>query len=196
MKNIAIFASGGGSNAEQIIQHFKKSTVGKVCLIVSNKPNAGVLERAKNHNIPVHILNRDNFYPKSSNPEKKEDILLKLDAYSIDFVVLAGFLWLIPSYLVKAYTNRIVNIHPALLPQFGGKGMYGMNVHRAVKEAGVKETGMTIHFVNEQYDDGAIIFQGICKITSSDSPNDIARKVLELEHKYYPQVIEQVLEKL
>jgi len=186
MKNIAIFASGGGSNAQKIIEHFENSNLAQVSLIISNKSKAGVLDKAAAQNIPTLILNREEF-------SKTENILQKLDTYSIDFVVLAGFLWLVPTYLVKAYKNRIVNIHPALLPKFGGKGMYGMNVHRAVHIAQEKESGPTIHFVNEHYDEGGIIFQAKCSIQPTDSPEDIAKKVLALEHKYYPEVIEKVI---
>ena len=189
MKNIAIFATGGGSNALKIMEHFEDSNLAQVSLIISNKAKAGVLEKAADRNVPTLILNREEFY-------KTEHILQKLDTYSIDFVVLAGFLWLVPTYLVKAYKNRIVNIHPALLPKFGGKGMYGMNVHRAVHAAQEKESGPTIHFVNEHYDEGGIIFQAKCSIQPTDSPEDIAKKVLALEHKYYPEVIQKVIQKI
>ena len=186
MKNIAIFATGGGSNAQKIIEHFTAKELAQVSLIISNKSNAGVLKKAAAFGIPTLLINREKFY-------KTEDILKELDTYSIDLVVLAGFLWLVPTYLVKAYKNRIVNIHPALLPDYGGKGMYGMNVHRAVKEAGEKATGMTIHFVNEHYDEGGIIFQATCHISPNDTPEDIAKNVLALEHRYFPEIIEKVL---
>jgi len=186
MKNIAIFASGGGSNAQKIIEHFQDKAYAQVSLIISNKPKAGILEKAKTYNLPTILINRDNFY-------NSEDILQKLHTYNIDFVVLAGFLWLMPKYLVTAYPNRIVNIHPALLPKYGGKGMYGMNVHRAVHTAQEKESGMTIHYVNEHYDEGATIFQAKCFILPSDSPEVIAKKVLALEHKYFPMVIDELL---
>ena len=187
MKNIAIFASGGGSNAQKIIEHFIKKEIAQVSLIVTNKSNAGVLEKAAAFEIPTLLINREKFY-------KTEDILKELDTYSIDLVVLAGFLWLIPTYLVKAYKNRIVNIHPALLPDYGGKGMYGINVHRAVKEANESVSGMTIHFVNEHYDEGGIIFQATCHISPNDTPADIAKNVLALEHRYFPEVIEKILQ--
>ena len=187
MKNIAIFASGGGSNAQKIIEHFTSKKIAQVSLIITNKSNAGVLEKAATFGIPTLLINREKFY-------KTEDILKELDIYTIDLVVLAGFLWLVPTYLVKAYKNRILNIHPALLPDYGGKGMYGMNVHRAVKEAGEKVSGITIHFVNEHYDEGGIIFQATCHISPTDAPSDIAKNVLALEHRYFPEVIEKVLQ--
>ena len=187
MKNIAIFATGGGSNAQKIIEHFLEKEIAQVSLIISNKANAGVLEKAAAFGIPTLLINREKFY-------KTEDILKELHTYSIDMVVLAGFLWLVPTYLVKAYKNRILNIHPALLPDYGGKGMYGMNVHRAVKAAGEKVSGMTIHFVNEQYDEGGIIFQATCHISPTDTPADIAKNVLALEHRYFPEIIEKTLQ--
>jgi len=187
MKNIAIFASGGGSNAQKIIEHFEGKETAQVSLIISNKANAGVLEKAVAFDIPTLLIKREKFY-------KTEDILKELDTYSIDFVVLAGFLWLVPTYLVKAYKNRILNIHPALLPEYGGKGMYGINVHRAVKGAGEKVSGMTIHFVNEHYDEGGIIFQATCHISPTDTPESIAKNVLALEHRYFPEIIEKVIQ--
>ena len=186
MKNIAIFASGGGSNAQKIMEHFKNHKDIQVRLIISNKKNAGVLQKATTQNIPTIILHRQEFY-------KTENILNELKAYKIDFLVLAGFLWLMPTYLVKQYMNKIVNIHPALLPKYGGKGMYGINVHRAVHAAQEKESGITIHYVNEKYDEGAVIFQTKCPIFLTDSPQDIAKKVLKLEHQFFPKVIEQVI---
>ncbi len=186
MKNIAIFASGTGSNAERIIQHFEEHKAIKVALVVSNKPTAGVLEMASKNGVPTEIINREEF-------NENKGFLEKLSTKSIDFIVLAGFLWLVPRYLVQAYPNRIVNIHPALLPKYGGKGMYGMNVHKAVKAAGDKKSGPTIHFVNEHYDEGNIIFQVNTEILESDSPSEIAAKVLKLEHQYFPIVIEKVV---
>jgi len=184
--HIAIFASGGGSNARKIIEHFKDSTVGHVVLLVSNKRNAGVLAIAQAHGISTQIIDRNGFY-------ETENMLKILEDHRIGLVVLAGFLWLVPTYLVRAYPKRMLNIHPALLPKFGGKGMYGHHVHEAVKTAGETETGMTIHFVNEHYDDGDIIFQARCPVAKEDSPEDIARNVLALEHRYYPEIIEQVI---
>ena len=186
MKHIAIFATGNGSNAQKIIEHFENHDAAKVSLIISNKKTAGVLEKAAAKNISTLIINREEFY-------QTEDILEKLDAFQIDFIVLAGFLWLMPTYIVKSYANKVVNIHPALLPKYGGKGMYGMNVHRAVHAAQEAESGMTIHYVNEQYDEGAIIFQAKCSLQSTDSPDDIAKKVLQLEHQHYSEVIENLI---
>ena len=186
MKNIAIFATGSGSNAQKIMEHFKDSKVAQVRLVISNKKTAGVLEKAAAYQVPTLLINREEFY-------KTENILEELDAHQIDYVVLAGFLWLMPSYLVKHYENQVVNIHPALLPKYGGKGMYGMNVHRAVHAAKEKESGMSIHLVNEKYDDGALLFQAKCEIEPTDTPEIIAQKVLALEHRHYPEVIEQLI---
>ena len=184
--HLAIFASGGGSNARKIIEHFHGSHTGKVALIVSNKADAGVLAIAAEYNIPTLVINRKGFY-------ETEEILDVLNSHEIDFVVLAGFLWLAPGYLVKAFKGKIVNIHPALLPKYGGKGMYGHHVHEAVKAAGEKESGITIHLVNEHYDEGDIIFQTTCPLEPNDSAEDIARKVLALEHHHFPKIIEQLL---
>ena len=186
MKNIAIFASGTGSNATKIVAHLNNHPSIKVGLIVSNKSTAPVLQMAANNNIPTLLLNRQDFY----NTEK---LLNDLAQYKIDFIALAGFLWLIPPYLVNAFDNKIVNIHPALLPKYGGKGMYGMNVHKAVHANKEKESGITIHFVNEQYDEGNSIFQASCPIDSQDDPSAIQQKVLILEHQYFPIIIESLL---
>lgn len=185
-KNIAIFASGGGSNARKIMEHFKDSAVGRVALVVCNNPEAGVIEIADRFDVPVLLINRKTFYDSM-------EILGVLGEYEIDFIALAGFLWLIPAYLVQAYPKKIVNIHPALLPKFGGKGMYGIHVHQAVAASGAQESGPTIHYVNEHYDEGDIIFQTSTPITPGDTPEDIAHKVLELEHRFYPIIIEQSL---
>lgn len=184
--NIAIFASGGGSNARKIIEHFKQSDVAKVVLVVSNKAHAGVLGIAAEYGIPTQVIDRQGFY-------ETEGVLEVLKDHAVDFIALAGFLWLVPVYLVRAYPGRIVNIHPALLPKFGGKGMYGHHVHEAVKAAGETETGMTIHLVNEHYDKGDILFQATCPVSPEDSPDDIARNVLVLEHRFFPEVIEKVI---
>lgn len=186
MKHIAIFASGGGSNARKIIEYFAESPEVKVALIVSNKKDAGVLDIARAHQIPTQIIGRQMFY-------ETEDLLEILRQYHIDFIVLAGFLWLIPAWLVRHYQLRMVNIHPALLPKYGGKGMYGMHVHEAVRAANEPETGITIHYVNERYDEGDIIFQARCPVASTDTPADIARKVHELEHRHFSRVIEEIL---
>jgi phosphoribosylglycinamide formyltransferase-1 len=155
-------------------------------MILSNNKNAYVLKRALKHRIPQFVFNRDAFYK-----EKLVDEVLRLN--SIDFIVLAGFMWLIPERFVKSYPNKIVNIHPALLPKYGGKGMYGHHVHEAIVKNKEKESGITIHWVNEQYDDGAIIHQEKCAISPSDTPDDVANKVHQLEHEYYPKIIEKVV---
>jgi phosphoribosylglycinamide formyltransferase-1 len=188
LPNIAIFASGTGSNARKIVEYFANNPHIHVRLIVSNRAKAPVLAMATDHGIATQLLTRQAFY-------ESEDILATLRAYDIDLIVLAGFLWLVPTYLVQAYDRRIINIHPALLPDYGGKGMYGMHVHRAVKAAGEPESGMTIHYVNAQYDEGDIIFQARCALRSEDSPEEIAAKVLRLEHRHFAPTIEQLLEK-
>ena len=186
MKHIAIFASGTGTNARKIVEHFEHKDDFCVSLVVSNNPAAPVLDMAREKGIATFVLNREYFY-------KSEDILKILNKYSIDFVALAGFLLLVPGYLVRAFEKRMVNIHPALLPKYGGKEMYGMKVHRAVCEAGEKESGITIHYVNEHYDEGSTIFQAKCLLDPGDTPEIIAQKVLQLEHRYFPQVIERLL---
>ena len=189
IKNIAIFASGNGSNAEEIIKHINNyKDKFKVNLIVSNNEKAFVIERAKNNNINFEIIKKSDF-------TKKESVLNLLSNYKVDFIVLAGFLLLIPEYLVQAYQNKIINIHPALLPKYGGKGMYGMNVHEAVIENNEKESGITIHYVNKNYDDGDIIFQAKCEVENNDTPENLAKKIHTLEHKYFPQVITDLLMK-
>ncbi|MCH2081587.1 MAG: phosphoribosylglycinamide formyltransferase [Saprospiraceae bacterium] len=186
VKNIAIFASGTGTNAKKIIEYFSGRTDIKVNFVVSNKEAAPVLNMAQSFGIETLIINRAYFY-------KSEDILQELNQKGIDFIVLAGFLWLIPDYLVNAYTNQMINIHPALLPKYGGKGMYGMNVHRAVKLAGEKESGISIHYVNAKYDEGNIIFQAACSLDESDSPETIAQKVRTLEHQHFAPIIESLI---
>jgi len=183
---IAVFASGSGSNAEEIFKYFKNHDTIEVVLLLSNNPNAYALERAKNHHIKSVVFNRKEFIEGAS-------ILAHLKEAGITHIVLAGFLWLIPPYLLTTFPDRIVNIHPALLPKYGGKGMYGSNVHAAVKASGELESGITIHLVNEQYDQGRILFQGKCAITENDSPEEIAACVLKLEHEHYPKVIEKWL---
>ncbi len=186
---LAIFASGTGTNAEKIMEYFADRPDVSVALVVSNKANAGVLARARRFGVPTMVIDRATFY-------ESEDILKTLNQYGIDFVVLAGFLWLVPAYLVKAFRGRMVNIHPALLPRYGGKGMYGMHVHRAVVADGERETGITIHYVNERYDEGDIVFQARCPVDPDDTPEDVARKVHALEHAHYPRVIDQLLQRL
>lgn len=187
--NIAIFASGSGTNAEAIIKYFQNSKYGKIALILSNNKNAYVLERARNYNIPSVVFNRDEFYHSTQ-------IIDILRQHKIGFVVLAGFMWLVPGALVESYEKRMVNIHPALLPKYGGKGMYGMHVHEAVVKNGETESGITIHWVNKVYDDGQIVFQVKCKVDTTDTPEDVAAKIHTLEHANYPRVIEEQVQKL
>jgi phosphoribosylglycinamide formyltransferase-1 len=186
MTRIAIFASGSGSNAQNINEYFEGNSEVSISLILANKADAYVLERAKNMNIPSFVF---------SNKELQNTsiVLDKLKEYSIDYVVLAGFLLKIPSSLIAAFPNKIVNIHPALLPKYGGKGMYGMNVHQAVVENKEKESGITIHFVNENYDEGQIIFQAKIEVTGKDTPDDVASKIHKLEYANFPKVIEEVV---
>jgi len=186
MKRLAIFASGSGSNAENIYQYFKDSHEIEVSLILTNNPKAGVIERAERLNIPYKIFNRAEFSSSSQITDKLLDL-------NIDFIVLAGFLWLIPSSFLNAFPNKIINIHPALLPKYGGKGMFGDYVHQAVSVAGDTETGITIHFVNDKYDDGAIIFQKAISIEKGEEPDSIASKVHALEYEFFPKVIEELL---
>jgi phosphoribosylglycinamide formyltransferase-1 len=181
---IAIFASGNGSNAEAIVNYFKNHAIVSVELILTNNPNAFVIERAKNLNIDLKIFSREEF----KNPTI---LLAHLAEKKITHIVLAGFLWLIPDYLIRAFPNKIINIHPSLLPKHGGKGMYGSKVHAAVKAAGDLETGITIHIVNEHYDEGEILFQGKCAVKPEFTPGDIANCVQQLEYDHYPQVIER-----
>ena len=184
---IAIFASGAGSNAQKIIEHFSnKESVGKITLIVCNKPGAGVLDIAKKYAIDTLIIEKDGFFNGSA-------YVNELKKRGIDFIVLAGFLWKVPSSLIKAYREKIVNIHPALLPKYGGRGMYGNRVHEAVITAGEKKSGITIHYVDELYDHGSIIFQAACFIDDRDTANSLAQKIHVLEHQHYPRVIEEVL---
>lgn len=186
MKKIAIFASGSGSNAQNIVEYFKNSDFVHVECILSNKSDAYVLERAKNMQIDTLTFSRSDFY-------ESKNVLHFLQLRGVDFIVLAGFLWLIPNYLIEAYPGKIINIHPALLPKFGGKGMFGLKVHQAVVDAKENESGITIHYVNEKYDEGDIIFQEKCKIEPSDTPEEVARKVHSLEYVHFPKVIEALL---
>ena len=191
MKRIALFASGSGSNAEKIAQYFADNTDVEVSLILSNNPKAGVIERARRGfdrqlRIPVLLFDRPTFY------ETNHITQLLLNQH-VDLIVLAGFMWLMPSDLVRAFPNKIINIHPALLPKFGGKGMYGHFVHEAVVAAGETESGITIHYVNERYDEGQIIFQARCAVSPTDTPNDVARSIQALEHVHYPRVVAEVL---
>lgn len=186
MKKIAILASGEGTNAERIIRYFTGHPTVNVTVIITNKAEAGVIRRAKNLQIPVEFL------PASAFREGKATDLLR--QYETDFVVLAGFLLRIPDDMLEAYPNRIVNIHPSLLPKFGGKGLYGSRVHEAVLTSGEKESGITIHYINEHYDEGAIILQAQCPVLPDDTPDTLATRVHQLEYEHYPVVIEKLLD--
>ncbi len=188
MTRIAIFASGSGTNAENIINYFKENKKIEVGCIISNKKDAFVLERAKNLNIPSAFFSKEEFNSTSK-------VIEYLIQSKINFIVLAGFLLKVPQNLLNLFPQNIINIHPALLPKFGGKGMYGDNVHKAVVEANETESGITIHYVNENYDEGAIIFQAKCKVEQNDTYDMVAQKVHKLEYEYFPQIIEDLLQK-
>jgi phosphoribosylglycinamide formyltransferase-1 len=185
MKKILLFASGAGSNVENIIQYFKNNPDVKIAGVFSNNSNAIVLDKAKNHNVPTLIFNREQL--------KDGFVLDKIAELKPDLIVLAGFLWKMPEEIVSAYPNKIINIHPALLPKYGGKGMYGIKVHQTVLENKEKETGITIHYVNEHYDEGEFIFQQKVAIEDCKTPEEVADKIHELEHKYFPIIIEKIL---
>jgi phosphoribosylglycinamide formyltransferase 1 len=185
-QKIAIFASGSGSNAENIAKYFLNHEKIEVSLILTNNKKAFVIDRAIKLNIKYHIFTREDFY-------ETNDVLGLLKEKEIDIIVLAGFLWLIPQYLLDSYRDRIINIHPALLPKYGGKGMYGDKVHQAVVLAKDKESGITIHYVNENYDEGQIICQYKCEVVETDSVETLAGKIHHLEYKYYPKVIEEIV---
>lgn len=183
---IAVFASGNGSNAQRLAEFFHEDGSATVSVIYANKPDAFVLERARRMGIPSIVFNRKIFY-------ETDDLLRDLRSRSIDWIVLAGFLWLMPDYLLKAFSGRIVNIHPALLPKYGGKGMYGMKVHEAVIAAGEEESGISIHFVNENYDEGHVIFQARCAVEPQDTPDSLAQKIHTLEYEHYPRVVKELI---
>ncbi len=183
-KRIAVFASGSGSNAQNIFEYFSDNENVVVDSLWSNKAGVYALKRAAKYGVDSFVFTREQFY-------ESEEIIDTLINRKVDLIVLAGFLWLIPETLVKNFT--VINIHPALLPKYGGKGMYGMKVHQAVVENNEAESGITIHFVNEKYDEGQIIFQAKCKVAKNDSPEMVAKKVHHLEYKHYPEIIEQVL---
>ena len=191
MKNFAVFASGHGGNLQAIINAVKNKRIhASLKLVFSNKQEAYALVRAHKAGIPTLFLDPHDF---KTREEYDRAIVKELKKHKIDFIVLAGFLWLIPAYLVQAFPRRMVNIHPALLPKYGGKGMFGMHVHEAVRAANETESGITIHYVNERYDEGDIIFQAACAISPADLPGDIAKKVQQLEHRHFPEVIAQLL---
>jgi phosphoribosylglycinamide formyltransferase-1 len=189
MKNIAIFASGSGTNAENLIHFFRTDPIVRVGLVLTNNQNAGVIQRAQSNDIETLVFSRTEFY-------ESEKILNLMKQRGIDFVVLAGFLWLVPDNILKTFENKVVNIHPALLPNYGGKGMYGRHVHEAVIANGEKESGITIHYVNARYDEGDIIFQARCKVKSDDTPESLASRIHQLEYEHFPQVVEKLLKEL
>ncbi|RLD46654.1 MAG: phosphoribosylglycinamide formyltransferase [Bacteroidetes bacterium] len=189
MKNIAIFASGNGTNAERIMDYFSANDAVNVQLVLTNNPEAGVIARAQKFDVPCFIFTRDEFY----HSDKIDKIL---EDHHIDFIVLAGFLWLIPTSVVQAFPGRIVNIHPALLPKYGGKGMFGHHVHEAVLANKETQSGITIHYVNEHYDEGNIIFQATCLVKKDDTPESLASRIHELEYAHFPLVIEKLVDEL
>lgn len=185
MKKIVVFASGSGTNAENIIKYFSATKTGVVTNVFTNNANAKVIERARNHQIPTAIFNKQDLY--------EGKVLHEIDNIKPDLIVLAGFLLKFPQNIIEAYPDKIINIHPALLPKYGGKGMYGMHIHKAVVENNEKETGITIHYVNENYDEGNIIFQQRVVLTENDTPDDVAAKIHDLEQEYFPLIIEKLL---
>ncbi|WP_345331881.1 phosphoribosylglycinamide formyltransferase [Mucilaginibacter defluvii] len=188
-KRIAIFASGSGSNAQKIMEHFKRHNDAEVAIILTNNPQAYVLQRADNFEVPSHVFTRHEFY-------ETDDVIRLLKNLNIDIIVLAGFLWLVPQSLLKAFPNKIINLHPALLPKYGGKGMYGDNVHKAILAAGEEESGITIHFVNEHFDEGEVIHQSRFKIEPGDTLEIVKFKGQQLEHHHFPRVVENLLRKM
>ncbi len=187
MNYLAILASGSGSNAENLIRYFAGHPDIQVVLVLSNRKDAFVLERAKNLNVPAVVFNKDEFY-------HSDKVLAVLREHKVTHIVLAGFLWLVPASMINAFPERIVNIHPALLPKYGGKGMYGMHVHEAVVANKETETGITIHTVNAEYDRGNMLFQSRCAVLPADTPEAVAAKVHELEYRYFPEIIEKWIE--
>jgi len=186
MKNIAIFGSGNGSNAENIIKYFRSHQNISIKIIVSEKQNAKIIDIAKKWKLDTLII-QDKFINST------EDIFKKINYYKINFIVLAGFLLKIPEKLINSFPKSIINIHPSLLPKFGGKGMYGLNVHKAVLDANEKKSGITIHYVNNKYDDGKILFQAKCPVLKNDSPKLLSKRVQKLEHQFYPLIIEKII---
>jgi len=189
MKKIAIFASGTGSNAAKIIERFQPNETIRVSLIVSNKTRAGILQIAEENRIPTLIIDKEKFF-------EGDGYIAELKEKEIDLIVLAGFLWKIPDSLIKAFPQRIINIHPALLPKYGGKGMYGRFVHQAVIDNEEKETGITIHYVDGHYDNGDVIFQATCPVLENDTADSLAKRVQLLEHEHYPVILKEIVDKL
>jgi len=189
LQGITIFASGAGSNASRIIDYFRNSTLTRVCLVICNKPGAGVISIAEKEGIPVLIIEKERFF-------KGDGYLPEIRQAGTNLIVLAGFLWKIPQALIDAYPRRIINIHPALLPKYGGRGMYGQYVHESVLNAGEMESGITIHYVDEHYDNGDILFQTACPVLDTDSPESLANRIHQLEHLHYPLVIDDLIKSL
>ena len=185
-RNLVIFASGAGSNAKNIIEYFRGSQLASVVMVVCNKPGAGVIRIAENEDIPVLMIEKERFF-------RGDAYLPEIQKSKADLVILAGFLWKIPSALIEAYPKKIINIHPALLPKYGGKGMYGHHVHQAVISAGESASGITIHYVDEHYDNGDIIFQASCPVVDGDTPELLAARIHGLEHAHFPKVIEEII---
>jgi len=183
---LAIFASGSGSNAQRLAEYFAGSGIAEVSVVYCNNPDAFVLQRAQLLGLPSVLIKRDTFYADNA-------VVEDLKSREIDWVILAGFLWLVPDSILKAFPGRVINIHPALLPLYGGKGMYGMKVHQAVIAAREAESGITIHYVNEKYDEGGIIFQAKCTIENGDTPEMLAAKIHELEYEHFPRVVEKLI---
>jgi phosphoribosylglycinamide formyltransferase-1 len=186
MKRIVIFASGSGTNAENLIKFFHNREYASVIQVLTNNPHAKVLDRAKKLHVSALSFNKIAF-------TKTDDILNILEASQPDLIILAGFLWMFPKNILNAFPNKVINVHPALLPKYGGKGMYGMNVHNAVVANKESETGITIHYVNEHYDEGAIIFQSKCTVLETDSAQDVADKIHKLEMEHFPKVVDKLL---
>ncbi|TDX13612.1 phosphoribosylglycinamide formyltransferase [Flavobacterium sp. S87F.05.LMB.W.Kidney.N] len=186
MKKIIVFASGSGTNAENIIKYFSNIEIAKVVSVFTNNASAKVIDRAKNHQIPVEIF--------AKNELLERNVLQKIQKIDPDLIVLAGFLLKFPENIIEQYPNKIINIHPALLPKYGGKGMYGMHIHRAIVNNKEKETGISIHYVNENYDEGGIIFQANVSLTDEDTPETVAEKIHELEQTHFPEIIHKILE--
>ena len=187
-RKIAVFASGNGTNAAKLITHFRDNAHGEIVLIVCNKPGAGVIQMADTNKIDVLLIEKERWF-------RGDGYVKELKTKDIDYLILAGFLWKLPSTIIKAWSGKILNIHPALLPKYGGKGMYGKYVHEAVIASGETESGITIHIVNEQYDHGPTIFQATCKVYAGEDAETLAARVHELEHRYYPEIVENFISK-
>jgi phosphoribosylglycinamide formyltransferase-1 len=185
-KHIAIFASGSGSNAAKLLDYFKNHPIIEIALIICNNPDAGVCNIASTHKTPLMIIKKEKFF-------RENGYIDELKEKGVDWIVLAGFLWKIPNTIISVYPNKIINIHPALLPKYGGKGMYGKHVHQAVLDAGEKKSGITIHIVDEIYDHGRIVFQAECSVDATDSADALAKKVQQLEHRYFAPIVEQLI---